>query len=96
MVQRELAKGNKVKGDISSDDFEKKKKRSTTLRLLKIPSRPNSVVKIINDKNIIGNSSRRMAPTPEIKGKKDIFRVRNSNPSVDVNTARLRVRDDSP
>jgi hypothetical protein len=36
MAQREIIKGNKVKYDIASPDFEKKKKRSTTLKLLKI------------------------------------------------------------
>lgn len=36
MTQKEILKGNKVKYDIASPDFEKKKKRSTTLKLIKI------------------------------------------------------------
>jgi hypothetical protein len=36
MVQREILQGHKVKYDIGSPDFEKKKKRSTTLKLIRI------------------------------------------------------------
>lgn len=55
------------------------------------------LLKVQNENRFANNSdvfSKRN--TSELKNKKDIFRIRLNNPSIDLNQARLRKRDDSP
>jgi len=42
------------------------------------------------------SSEEKEAPRADTKGKRDMFRIRASNPSIDVNNARLRKRDETP
>lgn len=57
------------------------------VKLLKIKDSILLKSRIHNDKTETQNDT---------KGKKEMFRVRLSNPSVDINNIRLRKRDDSP
>jgi hypothetical protein len=62
------------------------------LKLIKV-NNSNNDKKSLHTSSVLNNE---VLNTPEIKGKKDNFRVRPTQITIDVNSARLRKRDDSP
>lgn len=86
MVQNAISKGKKVRFDISSQSFEKRKKKVTNIRLRKL-SNDYRKISTENDKFELIQS--------EVFSRKITSRVRPSLASIDIKIKRELTRDDS-
>lgn len=86
MIQNAISKGKKVKFDISSQSFEKRKKKVSSIRLRKLSDNYKKISTEIDKIDVIQS---------EIFGKKVTSRIRPSLASIEIPKMRRLLRNNS-